>query len=362
MRFLKITAHIFILATALTIVLSYSVSAQTETFKVLAKKGHVTVNSGGKSKDWQNIGTGFQVYPADKIKLEDNSYISLVYPANGRTIELKKAGIYGGADLIKQATAKINGVAGRYASYVGKELSKVNEPISPGDKHQSSMGNTGSVERAFGDEVTTMDVTESAAETAFGMLNIPAGDYAKKVKTAVETIKMKVPMPKSSYIIDSIITFTWHPVENATRYFVTLSDEEDHELFEIVAKDTFLTVDLSHYTLEKERCYNWHVSSESFPPAQSANHCIMRLPDNSFKSIGDTAYLISLEFFGEDTPLRAMTLGHFYEENSLFLNAMEQFRRASTLEPEIDEYRLAYARFLERIGLDDEAVILRKAK
>jgi hypothetical protein len=334
-------------------------SAQTEAFKVLAKKGTVTVNSGGKSSEWQNLSTGLFLYSADKIKLDGNSYISMVHPANGRAIELKKPGTYTVSELVKQATAKINGVAGRYASYVGNELSKVKEPVNPGDKHQSNMENTGSVERAFGDQVTTQDVTETAVGSALGMLNIPGADYAKTVKTAVETVRMKIPLPKNSYIIDSLVTFSWHPANSAEQYVVTLTDEDGRTLFEIVAKDTFLTVDLSPYTLEKERCYNWRVTAEVFPPAASGDNCIMLLPATSFKNIRDTAFMISKEFL-EETPLKAMTLGHFYEGNSLFLNALVEFRKASTMEPEVEEYRLAYARFLERVGLDDEAMAVRK--
>jgi len=168
---------------------------------------------------------------------------------NRRAIELKKPGTYPISELVKQATAKINGVAGRYASYVGNELSKVKEPVNPGDKHQSNMENTGSVERAFGDQVTTQDVTETAAVSALGMLNIPGADYAKTVKTAVETVRMKIPLPKNSYIIDSLVTFSWHPANSAEQYVVTLTDEDGRTLFEIVAKNTVRKVDLSPYHL-----------------------------------------------------------------------------------------------------------------
>jgi hypothetical protein len=354
MNFLKTITVALVLLAAMFL----KTSAQSEAFKVLAKKGAVTVNSGGKSAEWQNISTGFLLYSADKIKLDGNSYVSMVHPANGRSIELKTPGTYTVSDLVKKATAKTNGVANKYASYVGKELSKVNEPINPGEKHQSNMGSTGSVERAFGDEVTTMDVTESAVGTAFGMLNIPASDYSKTVKKAVETVRMKIPMPKSSYIIDSLVTFAWHPANAAEQYVVTLADDEGRVLFEIIAKDTFLTVDLSPYTLEKERCYNWRVTAEVFPPAASGDQCIMLLPANSFKNIRDTLMMIQSEFT-EDSPLQALTLGHFYEENQLFLNALTEFRNAHLWEPEVDEYRLAYARFLERVGLDEEANAVR---
>ena len=348
------------LAMLLIPAMAFSLSAQNIAFKVLAKKGMVTINAGGKSTAWENLGTGYEIYATEKIKLEGNSYISLVHPANGRALELKTAGTYAVSDLLKKATAQKSGAAEKYISYVGRELSKVNEPVNPGEKHQSNMGTTGSVERAFGDNVTEVEVTESVVGSAFGMLNIPAEDYANTVRRAVETVRIKIPLPKSSYIIDSTVTFAWHSVSGAEEYIVSLTDDEGRSLFEMSARDTFLTVNLSEYTLDKERCYNWRVSSTGeFIRANSQDNCIMQMNFGQQSKVRATTAEL-LKEFSEDTPLKALALGHFYEENQLYLNALEQFRKAGELEPEIDEYRLAYARFLERNGLEEQAVVVRK--
>ena len=55
-----------------------------------------------------------------------------------------------------------------------------------------------------------------------------------------------------------------------------------------------------------------------------------------------------------------MLLASIYEDENIMNRAIDSYEEALRLEPDVDGYRTLYARYLSRIGLDDEAIRILK--
>jgi hypothetical protein len=131
---------LLIVSTALA---SHTMLMAQESFKVLAVRGAVTI---GKS---DQLKVGQQLKAADQIKIGASAYVSLAHK-NGKTVELRKAGLYKVKDLDASASQQTGSATSKYAKYVVAQLTEVDEPIEFRDARRSHMRTTGSVDRAAG--------------------------------------------------------------------------------------------------------------------------------------------------------------------------------------------------------------------
>src|SRR4051794_3038091 len=126
------------------ITLATSVSfAQDEMFKVLASKGANKI-AAQNSTEWRVLKIGEKINKTDKITVAENGYLGLAHKS-GKTIELKKAGVYAAEKLSGEVSAQNATMGKKYVDFVVGEVTSKDEDMTK-NRHKY-MAVTGSVER-----------------------------------------------------------------------------------------------------------------------------------------------------------------------------------------------------------------------
>lgn len=283
--------------------LSSPVFAQDYAFKVLANKGTNEIKSG---ESWQPLRTGASLKSGDEVKLADNAYIGLVH-ASGKPMELKTAGSYKVSDL----AAKLGGGSSVLNKYTDFILSS-----NSAEAKKNRLSATGAVHRA----------TESAS------------------------IKLLLPENQHSGIYNNNAVINWDGSKVAGPYVVTLRNMFDEELAKIETPETSFQLDLTDPKFAAENAILVEVVSKSDSKQASKQHMIKKLSAADQEKVKKSLSEIMGEV-QEQTALNKFILAGFYEENSLFIDAISAYEEAVKLAPDVPSYKEAYEEFLLRHGL-----------
>lgn len=286
--------------------------AQEETFKVLASKGDNKVLVNGAE---QKVLIGKKLFNNDKIVVGENAYLGLAHKS-GKTIELKKAGTYEVSKLSGEVASQNASVAKKYVDFVAGEMSSKDEDMAK-NRHKY-MAVTGSVERGSED--------------------------------------INLITPKESFALASQVKLMWQPVEKAEKYTLTLMDLSDEPVYNVEVKESFAVVDLAKLNFKTEKNYIWVVKATVVDDKGSKKE--LKSDKAILKYIEDDNKAAQLEkqatemkaALNEETALNKMVLASFYEESGLAADALANYEAATKLEPEVEDYKVMYGRFLERIG------------
>ena len=303
----KLSLLILIFATS---ILSY---AQDEIFKVLISKGSNKAIVASSSTP-QDLIVGKKIYATDKIVVGTGGYLGLSHKS-GKTIELKTAGTYEVAKLVEQVTTQNASVSSKYVTYVAGQMTANNEDLAA--NRYKHMAVTGSVERG--------------------------------------TNKIKPITLKQAMVLDELAIFKWNLIKinnvPAKTYVVTFTNMFGEELLVKETSDTQLVVDLAQLSIKTEKNIVWSVKVKESPTIQSDNYSLQYISDekkavdlhNQFTALKSELY--------EKTALNKLLLASFCAENKLTLNAMEYYEEAIALEPEVDEFKVIYGKYLIDSGL-----------
>jgi hypothetical protein len=291
------------------LVLSVMSYAQDEMFKVLASKG-TNKYSTAASADQKAILIGKKLFKDDKIIVGENSYLGLAHKS-GKTIELKKPGTYEVSKLSSEVASQNAGVAKKYVDFVAGEITSTDEDMAK-NRHKY-MAVTGSVER---------DVKKADA--------------------------IKLLTPKDAYSLATPVTLRWVPNFDAnSTYLVTVMDLSDSVVYSEETKNSFAVVDLEKLNFKNQGNLIWKVSTKGKPNHDSENAILKYVEGNKASALEKQVAEIKAEL-SEETALNKYILASFYEENGLLLDALANYEAAIKLESDVDDYKVAYGRFLEK--------------
>ena len=278
-----------------------------ELFKVLASKGSNKAVSAGVES---SLVIGKKLLKGDKIIVAEGGYVGLAH-TSGKTIEIKKGGSYDVATLVSEVNNQNSSSSQKYVNFVSNQMTS-------GGGTGTNKNSTGSVERG--------------------------GKYQLYQGSRMEV-----------YNTDKIV-IQWLAVDKANGYVVTLVDMYDVEVFKTETNTTSVTLDLSKIDATK-------LDDNSVKIIIVAkNNPALITDDTYFLTFitGDKQKKVSEELTSmqqvnnENTAINKIVLAGFYEENGLYLNAMEKYQEAIALEPEVEDYKTAYDQFLKRNGLIPE--------
>jgi tetratricopeptide (TPR) repeat protein len=327
------------------------IDAQEPDFRILGIKGSVDFQS--KSGSWKSIKTGDQLTKNDKIKVGVNSYLGMVH-STGRTVEIKKEGTFNIAKLSKEVSSFKSSTSQRFAKFVIDEISSGKELLAE-KKYKRSMQLTGAVERAEGENITytgTLSALTGSNLNEYSALN-EAVDFL--IKTDKNYIRVKY--PRASYFLDDNIDFVWYKNSTVSVYEYKIIDINNNIVYSKKTSDTTININLNDIKLVKGLNYYWYVQSDNI---KSDQFCINRINDYDRKRIDDDIEpLLDATAKGDDAA-SFIILASVYEDENIKNRAIDAYERALSNEPDVEGYKTLYARYLSRIGLDDEALKLIK--
>ncbi|MBI5325995.1 MAG: hypothetical protein HZB41_12110 [Ignavibacteriae bacterium] len=341
----------YIILLAALIIPNILLNAQEPEFRVLGKKGNV--NSQSKSSSWTDLKTGDRLFKNDKIKLSGDSYIGLVH-SSGKTVEIRKEGTYNISKLTKDVSAFRSSSSERFAKYVIAEITSGDALLSQ-KKYKRTMGNTGAVERATGGDVSYMATFSSLSGQDLSQYSALNDAIECVVKTDKNYIRIKY--PRSSYLIDNKVDFIWYKNNSVSIYEFVIIDRDDNIIYSTKTSDTMLQLNLSELKLLKGTNYYWYIKNNEL---KSDQYCINWLNDYDMKRLNeDLEPMLDGMAKGKDAA-SLILLASIYEDENIMNRAIEAYDDALKIEPDVDGYKTLYARYLSRIGLEDEALKLVK--
>jgi len=291
---------------ALVIFLVSTVSyAQEEMFKVLASKGSNKLQTSGTTT-WAAVFVGKRLAKGDKITIGENGYLGLAHSKTGKTIELKKAGTYEVSKLAGEVAAQNASTNTKYANYLAGQMEKSGSEDMAKNKYKY-MAVTGSVERGSG---------------------------------------ISIIAPKKVDALGNDLTIGWKAEPGANTYVVEVTNLFGDVVSKVETKDTSIVIKLDD---KKDKNYITKVSLKD--NANYVGDISIQYPSND-KSAELNKQLNELKAqLSEETALNKLILASFYEDNKLFLEAKASYEAAIKIQPDVDDFKLAYSQFLERAGL-----------
>ena len=304
-----------LLAFAITIVYGKSqnykfLNGSGELFKVLATQGKISIQENGI---WKAVSTGDMLYETSTLKVSENGYVGLIHKS-GKTVEVNKSGMYKIKELASGLTSAKAGLVNKYAKYILGELAKSDDKDLSKD-HQDYLAVTGAVERNL---------------SAFA-INVLSPN-------------------KSDVINNSSITLRWLSIEGVNTYVVNIMNRYEEPVLTEETTATLLKVDLNKLNLKDEGVYFWSVYAKENPKIRSHDFAISHLAKDKISMVEEAFNALKGELV-EETAINNIIMASFYEQNSLFLDAINSYEEAIKIAPGVNAYKIAYKNFLDRLGL-----------
>jgi hypothetical protein len=290
-----------IIYSLLILLLSGSLAmAQDEMFRVLATKGGNKLQNTGAS-DWKPVFVGKKLIKGDKITIAENGYIGLAHKS-GKTIELRKAGTYEVAKLAGEVGTQNASAQKKYVDYLASEAKK-NEDNNMARDRYKYMQATGSVERPV------------------GYLGLWAVD--------------------KDTIVSGKVFLRWDK-RHTGPFVIEVTNYFDEKLFSAETNETFYQLNLDGV----EKTCKVSVYEKSNTENKSEITLVFL---DAFKAENVRKQAAELQsVLGGESALNKIVMASFYEDQRLYMDALRLYEEAIKLEPEVEDYKIAYGQFLER--------------
>ncbi len=345
-KYLKLTIFP---AAAMVLLMLFNLSdlkAGSYEFRAIAVNGDVDYKT-GSSGNWKTLKVGTELQKSYSIRLKRSSYAGLVH-ISGKTRELEKNGSYSVSELSKQVSVKESGLNKRFTKYVIDEISDADDLMSYGDYHDD-MGTVGSVERAIDED---FEVSEK-----IGKLGKMDDETKSSLRDADKLVSLKKEMinirfPRSSYIIDEKIAFSWRSHPEVKEYKLVIKDKDNHTVFSKKLRDTALAVNVQETGIQPGKNYYWKVKSDKI---SSSEYCIYRHSEETSPQLFAELKEMKSSYATDRSALNNIIMASFYDEHNIMQRALQCYQRAMKLSSKTKEYQKLYSLYLGRIGLREEA-------
>lgn len=289
-------------------------------FNVVTLKGDNQVKR-ANLENWDKLNAGDKLFADDQIKLANGAYLALLH-SSGAPIEVSKSGNYTVKKLASQASSHKSDVTKKFTKYLVDELKSSDDVLSSGD-YRKKMKNLGAVERSI----------ESS-----------------------NTNTIKALMPLNSYSIDNSLTFNWNDGQSSNNYNLVIKNSDSKVVYEKNTNVTNLNVDLSSLNLNKDECYFWYVTSGN---NKSEEYCLFNINSEEIKSINSDLKTIEDEIGSENSALVSLVKANYLADKNINYKADQEFANAISISNN-DNYKVVYAKFLLKMGMNDKAEELLK--
>lgn len=289
--------------------MSVTLNAQDVIFRTLASKGTCMVQRGANPDEYSNLKTGVKLFDNDKIIITgDNSYVGLV-SSDGKTVELKKGGVYSVKDVYTGLSSGDATIAQKYVEFLVNDMSKGNESTS------ANMKFTGSVERSLKND------------------------------------NILLFLPQETKVATREATINWYPKEKQESYTVIITDLFDEKVYSQKVTGTSTSIDFAQAGLSPEEVYKLEVRSASNADYKSGVVTLKVPSQTDLNTINEYSTDIMSQT-PENSAIQNMVLAKYFDENGLYLNAIPFYKKAVAMEPDVKEYKQAYNQFLYKVGLN----------
>ncbi len=296
----------------ITIIFLYNLSyCQEIKFIALTAKGKITLTRGTKIL---TVKPGEKIYDNDKIRLNKNTYLDLVYK-DGRTLELKKVGTYDYKNLVSILNSNKSSTTKKFTKYVLAQFVQSVDDIG-------NMKVTGSVER---------------------LIKFPI-DYCT---------------PSNTDIYEDIATFSWYPTLKKS-YIFSIVDNAGKVIFSKQLNDTSISINFKKNKLTRGDNYKWFLTEAGKNKSLTDTSHFYWLPQSKATLIKDSVNILMKDFRNIDNSLKQTLLASFYNNHKLYIDMLAAYEKAIHYSPKDITYKKLYIQALNNVGLKRKAEALFK--
>jgi hypothetical protein len=283
-----------------SIIFSEVVYGQEYLFRVIALSGKVMYQRSTDS-NWEKLKTGNKIYTGENLKLEKGDYLGLINN-QGRSLEIKQAGIYKADDLIKNVGKSISGLQ-KFADFV------INES-SANKKKSENMKTLGAVVR-----------------NRAGLIDCYFPEYTNLLNPSFKA--------------------SWYSAGKKLTYVFNLIDEKKHTILIKETKDTILSIDLKPIGLLKDRPYTWCVYTKGKDELISDTCTFRVLDEKEINTLTDTINIIKKNL-DPNSAVDQFIMVKYLESKNLNYDALRGYDILVKSHPGIEDYTNNYLVFLMR--------------
>lgn len=316
-----------------------------EVFRVLAKKGNVTIENGGSSSAAK---PSDKIMADSKIIISDGGYLSLVHSTSRRNVELLKSGTFKGKDLSASVNTVKLSTSQRFADFVVNEVGK-----SSNQSYQDNMKLAGSVSRSSNKQKTAQEQMQDHMREKFAEEQEKRA-YLKHVSiddwfTGSEVVNLTAYFSYGMVAEPTKAMFKWTRGNGEkTKYTLNIWDVDKVVLlYAIETEDTTVTVNLAEAGVS-EKCF-WSVESKN-PSFETEKYELVVLSTEQMSIYETEKAEITRELGETSSPFAKLVLARFAEEHLLLPVADSLYFEVMKENPNVEEYKGLYCKFLLRTG------------
>lgn len=286
-----------------------SLNAQEVAFKALASAGDNVVERATNPGNYEPIKLGTPIYKNDKIIVGANGYIGLTSNA-GKTIQISEEGIYPVDNLSGELKPDQSDIAQKYIAYIFDNMSKSGS--------EDNMSLTGSVERSLDNQ----------------------------------GINLFLP-PSTKVMPDKKTSVSWVAQDDASSYRLVISNLFDEEVYSTSTNETSVELDFSSLELDPNDVYKMAVYNQDNEKIQSGVATLEILSGEAADKIMTDFAAVEAAAGGDDA-ISYLVKASFYEQNGMYMEAVEYFEKAIAAQPEVEQYKILYQNFKKKTGIEGE--------
>lgn len=170
----------------------------------------------------------------------------------------------------------------------------------------------------------------------------------RRMRSSQTRIRTILPVPTD--VLSAQVQLTWHAYPETQKYYVYLTDRFSHILMRKSTRDTSFTLNLNEYNINRGVCYFWFVEPDTMNDARSDEICLTWITEEVGIFVREEIEKINL-VPGLDESGKSLMKAGVYEQHKLYMDALREYKNASTAQPDSEYLKRMYAMFLVRIGV-----------
>lgn len=289
-----------------------AVYSQTISLKVIASGGKAE-HQKQSTASWQKVKTGDILSAETVIKISDGDYLGLI-ASTGKSLELKKAGLYKCSDLIK--SLKSGSGMQKFIQFVYNESVK-------DQKKSSGMTTLGAVVRSRIDMIDNMS-------------------------------------PSFTLLTTDVLPALWGKYDRDSKYIFKLINENNISLYITELKDTSLTLDLSKFGLSPEQDYKWFVYKSDKPEVYADSCTFQLIAEGRRNALLDSMSIMKKEA-AEGSSLEKYIYIQYLTAHHLNNEALNEYEKLIKNEPDVEEFVNSYVSFLVENNISKKEIFSNKS-
>ena len=150
-----------------------------------------------------------------------------------------------------------------------------------------------------------------------------------------------------------VSTVNWIANEDATSYKIVLLNLFDEEVYSAETKGNSAEINFGALGLSPDEIYKLSVKDNNNQKVHSGVVTLQILDGDELNKVNTDFAAIEAAAHGDDA-ISNLVKASFYEQNGMYMEAVEYFEKAIKAAPDVEQYKIVYENFKNKTGINGE--------